>query len=872
MERKKRILIISDSIKRKTGYATVARNIIKRLIATGKYEIAQLGLADVPTPVELPIIYYSGVKVHNKCCNRGKLIEYVEKGDPQIKLLKMESGVPLHENQHTCIKGIPEGNDNYGYISVYFVVQHFRPDIVMPINDIWGLYNLVHLRNRRCFKFVPYIAIDSECMFPQLAIPNPNVPLPPVDPGLTVENADYPVVFTNWAKSVLNTLAKRTGKQEFTKMITIPHGVDTKIWKPLDNKKELRDKYFKLPPNAFLVGSVARNQPRKRLDGLLQAAKVFIDKYENDRKLFLYFHCAIEDRLGWPLPWLANYYGILDRCIFDKNLKPGVGPTDEQLNELVNCFDAHVMLTNSEGWCCLPNTNIMTPEGSKRIDSFNIGDKVITHKGNIKNISNVLTREYSGEMIRIETVGNIEGLSLTPNHNVLKLKQEKDTLSEEWIPSEELEVGDFVSLPSFRGTDDFTTKFNILEYLDMSTKTIIDGKIYPLIKNQTGLTNKPNTRYRGLEENIILDSEMCRFIGYYLAEGCSKDKRIRLSINASGDERIRSLTNTLFPNTKTEIYDRNRETLVICDTILSEWFESFGSNAHEKYIPEKLFETIYKYNKLSKEILNGLIEGDGSFIKKNSSLNFTTVSRRLAEQIRMLFLRNGIYAKIYRAKRGEYTVLVQGKQCIEECRTFIDKCGRWELQKNICRHKQAFNKLWFKITDIVIEEFTGTVYNLSVEDDESYIAEGVAVHNCLPALETAAAGIPNIITNYSAHADWGKGSLIMCKVAATEHEPRTGFIKAIADVNDCAKSMKLIAEGKKYAEEWSKKGVKLGKKLDWDNVAKMWEDLFDSIDVSDLSDGRYDEPFVANPAAQDFNLKFFPKEEERFNHELQEQI
>jgi len=84
--------------------------------------------------------------------------------------------------------------------------------------------------------------------------------------------------------------------------------------------------------------------------------------------------------------------------------------------------------------------------------------------------------------------------------------------------------------------------------------------------------------------------------------------------------------------------------------------------------------------------------------------------------------------------------------------------------------------------------------------------------------------------------------------------------------------MKLIAEGKKYAEEWSKKGVKLGKKLDWDNVAKMWEDLFDSIDVSDLSDGRYDEPFVANPAAQDFNLKFFPKEEERFNHELQEQI
>lgn len=493
MARKKRILIISDSIKRKTGYATVARNIIKRLIATGKYEIAQLGLADVPAQLELPITYYSGLKVHEKCCKRGKVIEYREKNNSEIKYLVMTPDMPLHENQHPCIKGIPDGNDNYGYISVYFVVQHFKPDIVMPINDIWGLYNLVHLRNRRCFKFVPYTAIDSECMFPQLAIPNPQVPLPPVDPILTIENADYPVVFTNWAQKVLNETTVRVGKEPFTKMLTIPHGVDTKIWKPLDNKDELRKKYFSLPNNAFLVGSVARNQPRKRLDALLQAAKVYIDKYEKDRKLYVYFHCALEDRLGWPIPWLANYYGILDRCIFDKNLKPGVGPTDEQMNELVNCFDVHVSLTNSEGW-----------------------------------------------------------------------------------------------------------------------------------------------------------------------------------------------------------------------------------------------------------------------------------------------------------------------------------------------------------------------------------------H--LPALETLAAGIPNILTNYSAHADWGKGTIILCKVAATEHEPRTGFVKAIADINDCAKQLKLLSTSPKFHEEWSAKGVKLGKKLDWDNVAKMWEDLFDSIDISDLDEGRYSEPFVSNPAAQDFNLKFFPKEEDKYDPTIREQV
>jgi len=841
-------------------------------VKSGKYEIAQLGLADTPAPVDLPIHYYSMLKNHDKCCHRGKVIEYVSPDSPAIKIIKMEPKVPLHDNQHPCIQGQPEGNDNYGYISVYYVIQHFRPDIVIPINDVWGLYNIVHLRNRRCFKFVPYMAIDSECLFPAIDIPNPSVPLPPVDPMLTVEKSDKCIVFTDWAQDVINKTAKLLNRPEFTNMTTIPHGVDNSQWRPLENRAELRQKYFGLDNKVLLIGSVARNQPRKRLDGIMQVLRFFIDNYEKDRKIMAYFHCSLEDRMGWPLPWLARYYGVEDRCIFDPRLKPGIGPTEEQLNEIVNCFDVHLLLTNSEGWCTLPDTNILTPTGSKRIDLFTVGDKIITHKGNIKSVSNVLTREYSGDMIRLETVGNLNPLQLTPNHNVLRLKIEKDTLDEEWVEAKNLNIGDFVSLPSYNGTDDISTKFDISQYLDMSTKTVINDKIYPLVKNQTGLTNKINSKYDGIDKQYKLDVEMCRFIGYYLAEGCSKERRIRLSINANGDTRIRTLTQNLFSNTKTEIYDRNREVLVICDTILSEWFESFGTNAHEKHIPEELFSHIYKYNSLSREVLNGLIEGDGSFIEKNSTLNFTTVSLRLAEQTRLLFLRNGIYAKIYRAKRGEYTILVQGKQCIEECRSFIDKCGCWSHQKNICRHKYAFNKLWFKITDITIEQYNGIVYNLSVEDDESYIAEGIAVHNCLPALETIAAGIPTVITNYSAHADWGKGALVLTKVAGYEHEPRTGFIKAIADIPAAAKNIKLISESPLLTKEWKTKGLKLAKKLDWDNVVLKWEELLDSIDLSDLSPSRYDDPFVSDPSMPDFTLTSFPKPEDLFDRSKVEQV
>ncbi len=490
---KKRILFISDSIKRKTGYATVARNIIQRLVRSGKYEIAQLGLADVPSVVDLPIHYYSMVKDHSKCCGRGRLIEYVSPSNPQINLIKLDPKVPLYEEQSPCIKGNPEGNDNYGYMSTYFVIQHFKPDIVIPINDVWGLYNIVHLRNRRCFKFMPYMAIDSECLFPAIEIPNPSVHLPPVDPMLTVEKADKCIVFTNWAQDVINETARLLGRPKFQNMVTIPHGVNNSIWKPLDNRAELRQKYFGLDNKVLLVGSVARNQPRKRLDAVFQVLRYFIDHFEKDRKIMAYFHCAIDDRMGWPLTWLARFYNLEDRCIFDPRLKPGIGPTEEQLNDIVNCFDVHLSLTNSEGW-----------------------------------------------------------------------------------------------------------------------------------------------------------------------------------------------------------------------------------------------------------------------------------------------------------------------------------------------------------------------------------------H--LPALETIAAGIPTVITNYSAHADWGKGALLLSKVAAFEHEPRTGFIKAIADVPDAAKKIKLLAESPVYYKEWKNKGLNLAKKLDWDKVCEKWEEMLDSVDTSDLLPDRYSDPFVSDPTIQDFSLTNFPKPEDRFDRSTTEQV
>lgn len=362
MSKKKRILFISDSVRRNTGYSAVTKNIIKQLIKTDKYDIAQLGFSDIPVPHEFKIDYYSQLKDHSNCCKKGYIIEFTSKDDPQVKYLPpvVHGDSPIeHVDKTPCIKGQNIGQDHYGFDSSYFVIQHFKPDIVIPINDIWGLYNLNHLKNRLCYKFIPYLAIDSDCLFPTLVPPENRPGLPSIDTIRTIGSANKSIVFTNWAKDVINKTCRIvTNGRELSNIEVIPHGVDTSIWKPLseEERKSNREKYFGIKDNTFLIGSINRNQPRKRQDAILMTMRKFIDKgYEKfGRKIKCYFHCSLEDTIGWDLQWLTTYYGLNDRIIFDKNLKPGMGPTDKQLNEIANCLDVHISLYNSEGWALSP--------------------------------------------------------------------------------------------------------------------------------------------------------------------------------------------------------------------------------------------------------------------------------------------------------------------------------------------------------------------------------------------------------------------------------------------------------------------------------------------------------------------------------------
>jgi len=55
--------------------------------------------------------------------------------------------------------------------------------------------------------------------------------------------------------------------------------------------------------------------------------------------------------------------------------------------------------------CLEENTNIMTDKGPKKISEINYGDKVLTHRGEYKNVNNVVKKDIS-RYIKISVNGN----------------------------------------------------------------------------------------------------------------------------------------------------------------------------------------------------------------------------------------------------------------------------------------------------------------------------------------------------------------------------------------------------------------------------------------------------------------------------------
>jgi hypothetical protein len=149
-----------------------------------------------------------------------------------------------------------------------------------------------------------------------------------------------------------------------------------------------------------------------------------------------------------------------------------------------------------------------------------------------------------------------------------------------------------------------------------------------------------------------------------------------------------------------------------------------GNRSENKQLPPIAFSLPVQQ---SKWLLEGYLSGDGHYLEDRNRWSFSSVSRSLLLGLSMVVQKvHGVTASVY-AGRPERTGTIEGRK--------VNMQQDWIMSfdmpdKN--RRKQSIildDGAWKKVRS-VCESGESETWNLRVEEDESYTAEGCIVKNC----------------------------------------------------------------------------------------------------------------------------------------------
>jgi hypothetical protein len=377
--------------------------------------------------------------------------------------------------------------------------------------------------------------------------------------------------------------------------------------------------------------------------------------------------------------------------------------------------------------CLLPETLIKTINGYVKIKDIKIGDLVLTHLGNYKKVTNICIKDFDGDMYSIKFKGQVE-LEITYNHPIYiaskdysKNKQKNENYNSY--------AKRFWVLPG-----DIKKKYrciNIQESLPLMTNKQINlcdffDKNVNLSENDIKINN------------IKFDENFAKFLGLFLANGdCHKlDKKtyiVSISFNNNDKDLIsetQKILNTWKINWNEKYKNKNRYIISFNDML----FYEFLKLCYDKENKEKILPFYYKSfgNNISLILeywLKGNVYNYKSKVKKEKMIGRTT-SLQLALSMRDIALSLGKKSIINKNNRSKYTKQHKDEYLV----TVYNEIPIYSNLKKISNFEYSST---IDMNRIKKYKYNGEVYNIEVEDDNSYIANGIVVHNCVMTIVNA---------------------------------------------------------------------------------------------------------------------------------------
>ena len=250
---KKKVLLVAENHKLASGFGTYAKNLLERLHASDKYELAEFAI-------------------------------YMKSSDGHDVPWKVYGNAPEDDepDEHKQLYN-SNPNNQFGAWRFDKVVLDFKPDIVLTYRDPWMDMFISKSPLLPYFHWVWMPTVDSD---PQKQS--------------WIEGFSKTDAILCYSEFGVKTLKKDAGHLLNVVGCASP-GIDPKIYKPYD-KKQIREE-LGLDPNINIIGTVMRNQKRKLFPELIKSFAKFLKVAPPEIKdnTYLLLHTSYPEKMGWNL-------------------------------------------------------------------------------------------------------------------------------------------------------------------------------------------------------------------------------------------------------------------------------------------------------------------------------------------------------------------------------------------------------------------------------------------------------------------------------------------------------------------------------------------------------------------------------------------
>lgn len=438
--------------------------------------------------------------------------------------------------------------------------------------------------------------------------------------------------------------------------------------------------------------------------------------------------------------------------------------------------------------CFVAGTQVFTiNDGVKNIEDVQIGDMVVTHKGNVKPVVQLHKNPLNSRQLYDVKLFGSPKVTVTGNHRFWSISKEQLNWNEtpQWNSIEYLREGDYVAIPNKQETY-LPESIDLTEYIPESYGNVNvefdtdEEYIYPVSKWERKHKLNPNDstvivtgKHNKVKRYLSIDRSFAYLLGLWIGDGHilqSRDKPkthqfvrgIGLTFHKGAYRLIGKTAGMLKEMFGIEPYitkpnSTNTISIVINSHVVGHFFLStFGNTFKGK----KLANFVYDWDhEMIRSFMEGLVSSDGC-VTASGSVRVTLSNISLVKSIFALCRNVNIplsYSEAKMIKKGATTrtarisiprdsILLENvlkEYDDDRLEVMMAKKTSKSYKKEI--NGQTFLRISKKIKSALQPQY---VYTLGVEDDHSYVVEGMVCENCF-LLSMVEDSIPGIFETLS---------------------------------------------------------------------------------------------------------------------------